>query len=70
MGLGLSLVEGSQDNGRDLQDCDDDDKEAVGGKQDPGLLDGPAVTQEGDEEDERARGDQNVCALFDHRGLS
>ena len=54
---------------RDLQDKDDDEKEPVGGQQDPGLLYGPAVAQEGDDEDEGPGRDQDVGALLDHRGL-
>ena len=53
-----------------LEASDDDEKESVGREEDPGLLDGAAVAEEGDEEDEGPGGDQDVGALLDHRRLS
>ena len=64
--LSLALVESGQSDGGDLQQRDDDDKEAVRGQQDPRLFDGAAVAQERHQEDEGAGSDQNVGALFNY----
>ncbi len=52
-----------------LQHCDDDDEESIGGEEHPGLLDGPAVAEDGHEEDKGANSDEDVSTLLDHRRL-
>ena len=52
-----------------LEEDYDDDEESVGGEEDPALLDGAAVAEEGEHEDEGAARDQHVRTLLDHRGL-
>ena len=52
-----------------LQGEDDDQEEAVGGEHDPALLQGPAVPEEGDEEDESADGDEYVGDVVQHGGV-
>ena len=53
-----------------LEEYNDDDEQSVGGEEDPGLLDGAAVAEEGEDEDEGAARDQHVRTLLDHRRLS
>ena len=53
-----------------LEENDDDDEESVGGEEDARLLDGAAVAEEGEHEDEGATRDEHVRALLDHRRLS
>ena len=71
LGFFLSLrdVEGGQNDGCDLQDCDDDNEEAVGGQEDARFLDGTAVAQETDDEDKCTGSDENVSTLLNHGGL-
>ena len=64
--LRLRDVEGSQNDGGDLQDRDDDNEEAVGGQEDAGFLDGTAVAQETDDEDKCTGSDENVSTLLNH----
>ena len=52
-----------------MEESNDDDEESIGCEEDSGLLDGSAVAQEGDDEDERPGRDQDVGALFNYRGL-
>ena len=71
LGFFLSLrdVERGQNDGCDLQDCDDDNEEAVGGQEDARFLDGTAVAQETDDEDKCTGSDENVSTLLNHGGL-
>ena len=49
-----------------LEERDDNDEESVSRQQDPGLLDGAAVAQEADYEDECSGSDQDVGPLLNH----
>ena len=71
LGFFLSLrdVERGQNDGCDLQDCDDDNEEAVGGQEDARFLDGTAVAQETDDEDKCTGSDENVSTLLNHGRL-
>lgn len=69
MRLGMVLVDSGQDNGSDLEECDDDNEEAVGSQQDSGLLDCAAVSEKADDEDKCTGCDENVSTLLNHGGL-
>lgn len=67
--LGFTTINGGQDDGSDLQNCNDDDEEAVSSQQDSRFLDGTAITQETDDEDKCTGGDENVSTLLDYSWL-
>ena len=52
-----------------LQTEYDDQEDSIGCQQDSGLLDGSAVAQEGDDEDESSEGDEDVSCLVNDGGL-
>ena len=67
--LGMIFVEHSQGNGSDLEECNDDNEEAVGRQEYSGLLDGAAVAKKTDDEDKCTSGDENVSTLLNHGRL-
>ena len=52
-----------------LQSKYDDEKEPVGRQHESALLQGPAVAEEGDDEDEAADSDEDVGGVVQHRGV-
>ena len=54
--------------GSDLESKYDDKKETVGGEHESALLQGPAVPEERDEEDEPADSDEDVGGVVQHGG--
>lgn len=67
--LGLAFVDCGQDNGSDLEECNDDNEKSIGRQEDSGLLDGSAVSEETDDEDKCTGCDENVSTLLNHGGL-
>jgi len=64
--VSLRLVQSAQQDGGDLQKEDDDEEDAIGGEEDPGLFESATVSKDGDDEDESADGNEDISGLLYH----
>ena len=53
-----------------LQKEDDDEEDAIGGEEDPGLFESATVSKNGDDEDESADGNEDISGLLYHCWLN
>ena len=53
-----------------LQKEDDDEEDAIGGEEDPGLFESATVSKNGDDEDESADGNEDIGGLLYHCWLN
>lgn len=49
-----------------LQKEDDDEEDAIGSEEDPGLFESATVAKDGDDEDESADGNEDISGLLYH----
>jgi len=64
--VSLRLVQSAQQDGSDLQKEDDDEEDAIGSEEDPGLFESATVAKDGDDEDESADGNEDISGLLYH----
>ena len=65
---GLSVGDGDDDT-TDQQKEYDDEEDAIGSEENPGLFQGTAVAEDRDDQDESTDSDQYVCCLLNHSRL-
>ena len=53
-----------------LQKEDDDEEDAIGSEEHPGLFESATVSKDGDDEDESANGNEDICGLLYHCWLN